>query len=242
LAGNNRDLNITNAISICPELDVLIDHPSVFGKLLGLMGPYIQVTGTELLYRYQHDSEPLRLHTDGGPSLARIFPAPSSLVLNAKVQFFLTDVSSAKRGNMAVVHGTQRIPFRSGKPSASDNTKNLLQVLAEAGDAIVFPWSLWHAAAPNRSETTRITAIVRFAQMWARPVDYGTLPSSVIARMTARRRRLFGDMDEPHRQEYFYKPTDRHHLETMLGEEWARSPEAGSFFQSEAEFRELYKK
>jgi len=38
-AGNDRDLSIANAITWCPGIAELLDHPGVFGKVLGLMAP-----------------------------------------------------------------------------------------------------------------------------------------------------------------------------------------------------------
>lgn len=243
LSGNDRDINIKQAVSFTSMLDPLTDHPGVFGRVLGLMGPYLQVAGTEVFLRYPHSERLLRLHTDGGPAFRRFFPRPDSPVLQLKVQFFLTDLSEPDSGNLTVVPGSHVVPLPDNGQDDAPGQRH--QILAAPGDAVIFPWSLWHSVGPNRSERVRVSAIIRYAQLWCRPQDYDELDDAVFERLTTPRRRLlFGRMSaEPENFDYlyrFYLPASGEYVETMFGDEWSDSREAVGYRRTESAVREGY--
>ena len=62
-------------------MDRLMDHPNLFGLILDLMGPYLQVMGSEIYVRYPGGEMP-KWHTDAGRSLGQIRVTPDSLPLN----------------------------------------------------------------------------------------------------------------------------------------------------------------
>ena len=190
VAGNDRDLKIVNAVSKTAVADDLLDHRNVFGKVLALMGPYIQLAGSEIIVRQAHDDFLVRLHTDGGTSLRRIFPSPESLPLQLKVQYFLTDVSEPDSGNFVVVPGSHIVSFPEDGVDWASVAGDAVSIRAKPGDAVIFPWSLWHGVAPNRSGRVRKSVILRYSQMWCRPADYDKQPPEILQRMTTRRRRL----------------------------------------------------
>jgi hypothetical protein len=237
LVGNDQDLDVTQLVSQTPATDLLFDHPKTFGKIIALMGPYIQIAGTEALYRYPSDRELLGVHTDGGPAMARIYPSPGSRVIQLKVQFFLTDVSEPDRGNMVVVPGTHDGPW---SLTAARSTPPM-QILARAGDALLFPWSLWHGVAPNRTRVTRVSTILRYSQLWCRPVDYDRLPTDVLARLTSRQGRLFGAL-KTRPNDNAFRPTDHEHLDLVLGPELAECDACVEDYEAERFFHTLYKR
>ena len=55
-------------------IDGLMDHPNLFGIILDLMGPYLQIMGSQIYVRYPSDKADnlLGWHTDAGRSLAQI--------------------------------------------------------------------------------------------------------------------------------------------------------------------------
>src|SRR5262249_60743424 len=109
-AGNDRDLSIANGITWLPGAGALLDHPGMFGKVLGVMGPYIQVLGCELFFRYRNDRPLVDFHTDQGPSL-RTVTAAGDKVVQLKAQFFLADVAQPDCGNFTVAPGSHRRDF-----------------------------------------------------------------------------------------------------------------------------------
>lgn len=195
----NGAWKIDQAVAQTDSLDPLIDHPRVLPLLLELLGPFLQILGTEIFVREAGDEPLVPWHTDGGATLARFLPVPGAPVLQMKAQFFLTDVSEDDSGNFMLVPGSHRVPF------VDATSPNAVQLRVRAGDLLLFPWSLWHAVAPNRSGRVRKSITFRYGQLWSRPYDYERLPAPVLARLTPRRRRLFGDLGaDVHPSGYFY--------------------------------------
>jgi len=188
--------------------DHLIDHPNLFGIVLDLMGPYLQVMGSEIYVRYPGGQMP-GWHTDAGRSLAQIRVTPDSLPLNFKVQFFLTDIPAENKANFCLVPGSHRRPLEKGQIPRGENPPGAIQMIAEAGDCAVFPNTLWHAVSPNGSDEVRRSFTLRYGQMWARPFDYEKCPKDVLARMTPRQRRMMGDLGENYTPTDYFKPKDQ---------------------------------
>jgi ectoine hydroxylase-related dioxygenase (phytanoyl-CoA dioxygenase family) len=212
---------IACAITETDALDSLTDHPATFHWLLTLLGPYLQILGTEIFVRRPGaGAEPLvEWHADGGPAMSGFLPSSGHPLLQMKVQFFLTDISDFDSGNFMLVPGSHRTPFPINEPPSASPPAGAVQLRVRAGDALLFPWSLWHAVAPNRSGRARKSVTLRYGPMWSRPYDYERLPPEVLARMTPRRRRLFGDMgDGAHPSSYFY-PDPQEQLQLMLDDE-----------------------
>ena len=192
-------------------IDGLLDHPNLFGIILDLMGPYIQLMGSQIYVRYPSDGDAnlSGWHTDAGRSLAQIRVAPDSLPLNFKIQFFLTDILEENHANFCVVPGTHRRPIPEGGLPKNETPPGGIQLIAEAGDCAIFPNQLWHAVAPNHSDNVRRSITFRYGQMWCRPYDYEKCPEEVLARMTPRRRRLMGDLGEGYTATDYFKPKDQ---------------------------------
>jgi hypothetical protein len=236
-AGNDRDLSVANAITWCPGIAELLDHPGVFGKVLGLMGPYLQVLGSEIFYRYPFASPLVDFHTDVGPALRTAAPAGDKAV-QLKAQFHLTDVSEADHGNFSVAPGSHRraFPGRIGFGQVED----AVQLLAAAGDVVLFPLSLGHGVAPNRSGSTRVSVILRYGQAFCRPVDYWATPGQqILDQLTPRRRRLLGDLGSRSRPGDFYGAIPDQ-LELMYGDRWSKTAEAQADLAMSAADQQAY--
>lgn len=202
----------------------LIDHERTFGFVLDLLGPYIQFGLSTVTV---HPPNPVFkgfLHTDGGPALQRIRPSETSWPLQVKILWFLTDVDRPDMGNIVFVPGSHLRPFpeEGGQdqygqlPSAT--TPGTTQVMANAGDALIFTHALWHGGAANISTMTRKNVQYGYNQMFIRNYDYGEgVPDSVLQAASPRQRRLLGDLGPDARPSAsFYAPRD--HLRLMFGE------------------------
>jgi len=215
--GSAAAFKIVQAVSETEALDPLTDHPAVFPLLLALLGPWLQVLGSEIFVRTPGaGDEPLvTWHTDGGPTLGAFLPRRGNPVLQMKAQFFLTDLSDPDSGNFMLVPGSHRTAMPPARVESKEMPPGAIQLSARAGDVLLFPWSLWHAVAPNHSGRIRKSITFRYGQLWSRPYDYERLPPPVLARMTPRRRRLFGDQGpDPDPVSYFY-PNEEEHLRLM---------------------------
>ncbi|MGA1195320.1 MAG: phytanoyl-CoA dioxygenase family protein [Candidatus Latescibacterota bacterium] len=202
---------IIQALEHTSGIDCLMDHPNLFGIILDLMGPYLQIMGSQVYVRYPSEKKDnlLGWHTDAGRSLGQIRVTPDSLPLNFKIQFFLTDIPEENHANFCVVPGSHRRPVPEGGLPRDETPAGALQLIAEAGDCAIFPNTLWHAVAPNHSDVVRRSVTFRYGQMWCRPYDYEKCPEEVLARMTPRRRRLMGDMGEKYTATDYFKPHDQ---------------------------------
>lgn len=207
---------IRNAVSRSEGLDYFLDHPALIGPLMSVLNNSVHILGTEIFVRSVEPNAMEFWHTDGGEYLQRIQVSPESPSLQLKAQVFLTDTTTSKSGNFILLPGSHRRlpdsqnalcymeeldePLRRGvlPPEA-------IEVKAAPGDVLLFPYPLWHAVAPNLVQE-RKTFIFRYGQLWHRPHDYFAQPEHVLARMSPRLRRMFGDFGANAHPSDFYKP------------------------------------
>jgi hypothetical protein len=211
---DKKAFTIIQTVEQSPAFDSLIDHPGTFGVILDLMGPYLQVMGTQIYVRYPSDSPLSGWHTDAGPSLAQIRVEPDSPPLNFKIQYFLTDISEEDRANFCVVPRSHRVPVPEGGIPKGGDPEGAIQLIAEAGDAAIFPHNLWHSVAPHYGNNVRRSVTFRYGQQWCRAYDYEKAPQELLDRMTPRQRRLMGDMGIGYTATDYFKPKDQ--LEVVL--------------------------
>ena len=148
----------------------LVDVPTTFPKVWGLLGWHIQVFHTQLLVTppappgarpgacgWHQDNNRMNLDLD-----VTLQPR-----ISLKVGYFLSDLPCTGMGNLCVVPGSQR----GSRPAIEigDQPDGAREVTARAGDAIVFDRRLWHAASTNVSDTTRIFVTVGYSHRWLRP-------------------------------------------------------------------------
>ena len=213
-SGKPHSVRIRRAIELSDAFDSLIDHALVLPTLIEVLGNHLQLLGTNILIREPCDTPLEQFHTDGGPSLQMIRWSPSGPAIQCKVQFFLTDLAEPNSGNFMVVRGSHLRPpsrFESGcyVPEANeflvDNRypPGTEQLLTRAGDVVIFPHSIWHGVAPNRSSQVRYSVIFAYGQICLRPHEHGELPAAVLARMSPRQRRLCGDVGSEEPNFYF---------------------------------------
>ena len=104
------------------------------------------------------------------PSLQRIHPHPDSLPLQFKIQFFLTDLTEPNQGNFMCVPGSHRVAFPENGFQKGTYPEGAIQVLAEAGDAVIFPMGIVARCGPNQTERIRKSVTFRYGQMWVPPL------------------------------------------------------------------------
>ncbi len=157
-----------------------VSLPKVFVKVLGLMGWNIQLFHTQLLvtppapqgsepgpYGWHQDNN--RMNRDLGTGLHPM--------VSLKVGYFLTALPTSGMGNLCVVPGSHLMEstregslatFRGSASWPGDVSPEHVEVIAQAGDAIVFDRRLWHSASTNISETTRVFVTFGYSYRWLR--------------------------------------------------------------------------
>lgn len=199
---------LVHVVEHTSEFDYLLDHKAVFPLLLELMGPFIQVMGTEFFYRRPGRGMSISWHTDGGPYLGRFRFDPNNPVLHLKAQYFLTDLSRPDQGNFMFIPKSHLIPVPAEGLDHKPPTQEPVQILAEAGDVLLFPWSLWHGVSPNHGTRVRKSLTIRYGQAWCRPYDYHEISKVCLERLSPRQRLLFGYMGaETLPYNYYYPDT-----------------------------------
>lgn len=197
------------ALRLSSAFDGLIDHPSYFGKLVALMGPYIQLMGSEIFVRGAADEAITGFHTDLGPGMQQWVYTDGSPFLEIKTQVFLTDLSAPDSSNFALFPGSHRktVPdsnffclidsINAQIGPRGELPDGAIQILAEPGDVLLFPHNLWHSVAPNRSGRTRYSVSFRYGQLALRPLErFDPVLTDPARSMTPRQRRLLGDLGE----------------------------------------------
>lgn len=210
---------IRDAIAHHAGLAEFLDHPDLIGPLVSVLGGSVQVLGTEIFVRGLSDTALESWHTDGGEYLQRIRLARGSQSLQVKAQVFLSDVSTTESGNFLLIPGSHELVPSETIPTCYIDELNepfargvmppgAVTILAAPGDVLLFPYSLWHAVAPNTTRPRR-TFIFRYGQLWHRPHDYLHQPPAVLDRMSPRLRRMFGDFGPTVHPTDYYKPGDQ---------------------------------
>jgi hypothetical protein len=210
-----------NVMEENPLFVELMDHPATFPLVLELVGPYIQLSMSEVIVRPPNPEGGSLLHTDGGQAMRQIRLADESLPLQIKIQYFLSEVDAPDSGNFTIVPGSHKRVFPEGGVEGGPYIADAVQLNVQAGDAAVFPHSLWHGYVTNRSERTRKSLIYCYSQQCFRCFDYEKSSPELLARCTPRQRRLIGDIGQWTYGSYFYSPADQ--VALMRGEEPAPS-------------------
>jgi Phytanoyl-CoA dioxygenase (PhyH) len=206
---HKNSYKLTRVLRMTSAFDKLIDHPGYFGKLVSLIGTHIQLMGTEIFVRGAAERTITEFHTDLGPGLQNILVTDESRFLQIKAQIFLTDLSLPDASNFALIPGSHRIRVtQSNDLSMVDEINRQIspdgslppqavQILARPGDVLLFPHSLWHAVGPNRIGRTRYSITLRYGQLALRPFErFDPILADHGRKLTARQRRLLGDLGE----------------------------------------------
>lgn len=209
---HENSYRIVRILRMSSAFDHLIDYPGYFGKLVSLMGSHIQLMGTEIFVRGAAPTPITNFHTDLGQGLQQILPDDENAFLQIKAQLFLTDVSLPDSANFVLVPGSHRSRVTDTNELCMVNEvnrrvqadkrlpENAIQVLAKPGDVLLFPHTLWHAVAPNRSGRTRYSIVFRYGQLALRPHErFDPVLTEPGRSLTTRQRRLLCDfgMDSP---------------------------------------------
>jgi ectoine hydroxylase-related dioxygenase (phytanoyl-CoA dioxygenase family) len=142
----------------------LLVHPPVFNLIRALMGPKVQMESVNATRVKPGKGMPVGWHLDTHP-----YPDPLPptwyFPISVNCAYYLDDLTSEK-GPLVVLPGSHL----SGKnPTwSSDPIEGQLEVLAQAGDCVVFSGQLWHAALPNQSSEERRALYYNYQQSFCK--------------------------------------------------------------------------
>ena len=196
LHSGNRALHRLGAVSACPAMVPLVDHPSVFGLVWSVLGWNIHLYHSHLDV---HPPVPLNQpdrfvwHQDGGPQNRDLETDPRPR-LSVKVAFWLSDLSEPGRGNLEVLPGSHLDNHLSRPPTPEvpwPRPDGAVPILARPGDAILLDRRLWHARSTNRSTLTRRAAFFAYTYRWIAAREHLTADPPAL---TPVRRQLLGTL------------------------------------------------
>ena len=188
----------------------LVDRPNVFDLVVDIMGPYITLSMSQAIVRAASDKFPGYTHTDGGEALRRIRVEDNCPPLALKALYFLTDTPEKNMGNLTIFPGSHKrqIPYTAETP-VNPYSDGAVQLIAEAGDCVLFPHAMWHGPCRNQSDQPRKTLLYNYCQLFMRQYDF-QVTSNIAEWCTPRQRRLLGDLGYDFRPgSYFYVPVDQ---------------------------------
>ena len=164
-------LHLLSAVSHCPELAFLLDHPRTFRWVWSMLGWNVHVYHSHVdVHPQLTEAQPSwwHWHQDGGRQNRELETDPRPR-MSVKVAYWLSDVSRTGRGNFTVIPGSHTTNWLAGPhkrdvpwPAPAD----AIQVTANPGDAVVFDRRLWHARSDNYSPLTRMAAFFGYTYRW----------------------------------------------------------------------------
>ena len=169
-AGVTNRVQHLNAVGLAPAFVDLIDHPTTFPKVWGILGWNIFLHNTHLMLTPPEPSDgprgPGGWHQDNGRRTLDMPEIEIPARLSLKVGYFLTDVSRRDMGNFWVVPGSHRRRSIEVTPGGGGHVPGAEPVLLRAGDALIFDARVWHSGSPNYSKSTRKVLFYAYGYRW----------------------------------------------------------------------------
>ena len=169
-AGVTNRVQHLNAVGLDAAFVDLIDHPTTFPKVWGILGWNIFLHNTHLMLTPPEPREgprgPGGWHQDNGRRTLDMPEIEIPARLSLKVGYFLTDVAKPDMGNFWVVPGSHRRRSVGVKPGGGGLVPGAEPVLLRAGDALIFDARVWHSGSPNYSDITRKVLFFAYAYRW----------------------------------------------------------------------------
>jgi len=155
----------------------LIDLPTTFAKVWGILGWNIQLYHTHLTVNpcvpqgetMELNGLALGWHQDSGQINIDLETTPRPII-SLKVGYFLSDTREPERGNFYVLPGSHLqndFPGVDRKELLAD----AIPVCVAPGDAVFFDRRLWHSGSANYWNQPRRVLFYGYSYRWLRPRD-----------------------------------------------------------------------
>jgi len=188
-------LSVTNIVHEDPALVSLIDWPTTFPKVWGILGwniylyhSHIDVTppadAAALAWRVAWHQDSMRVNDEIESN-----PRPR---LSLKIGFYLTDVSSPDRGNTLIVPGSHLQNEIDCPADGVSNPAGSEPLCVKPGTAVFIDRRIWHSRSPNLCDQTRKVVWFGYSYRWLRPKDPMTV-SHLYPQLDPIARQILGD-------------------------------------------------
>lgn len=203
----NKLFCVTNVIHLDDALVELVDQPTLFPKVYGILGwniylyhSHMDITPTE---NAAAQNWSVAWHQDSMRVNDELESDPRPR-LSVKVGYYLTDVSQSDRGNTLIVPGSHLRNSIDCPQDGHSNPAGAEPVRVSAGSALILDRRLWHSRSANQSGFTRKVLWYGYSYRWLRPKDEMTV-RQLYPRLTPIQRQLLGDGQSANG---VYDPTD----------------------------------
>lgn len=194
-ANRQKLLSVTNIVHEDPALVELIDHPTTYPKVWGILGwntylyhSHIDTTPPAdeqaLTWRVAWHQDSMRVNDE-----LETHPRPR---LSLKIGYYLTDASEPDRGNTLVLPGSQLKDEIDCPPDGVSNPEGAVPLCVKAGTAVFIDRRVWHSRSPNLWNQTRKVVWYGYSYRWLRPKDAMTV-SHLFPQLTPIQRQILGD-------------------------------------------------
>ena len=188
-------LSVPNIVHEDPALVELIDCPTVFPKVWGILGWNIYLYHSHLDVTPPADAAALRWrvawHQDSMRVNDEIESRPRPR-LSLKVGYYLTDVSEPDRGNTLVVPGSHLCDELDCPADGVTNPADAEPLCVKPGAAVLIDRRIWHSRSPNLWSETRKVIWYGYAYRWLRAKDEMTV-AHLYSTLDPIRRQILGD-------------------------------------------------
>jgi len=188
-------LSVANIIHEDDALVDLLDCPTVFPKVWGILGWNIYLYHSHLDVTPPADEAALRWRVAWHQDSMRVndeietHPRPR---LSLKVGYYLTDVSQPDLGNTLIVPGSQLWDELDCPNDGQTNPAGAEPLCVRPGMAVLVDRRIWHSRSANLSSQTRKVLWYGYSYRWLRPKDKMTV-GHLYPRLDPIRRQILGD-------------------------------------------------
>ena len=162
----------------------LVDHPRLFPKVWGILGPNIYLYSTHLIItppqtdEFDPARDTLNWHQDSS-WMGKDMPELSVPArLSVKVAYFLTDHSQPGSANLWVLPGAHTRSSIDIPPDGQGQPPGAMPVCAPAGSAVIFDRRLWHDGSPNSAPWARRALFYGYGYRWIRRRAIDAMPTT----------------------------------------------------------------
>ncbi|MFT5524476.1 MAG: ectoine hydroxylase [Pirellulaceae bacterium] len=171
-------LSVTNIIQEDGAFVELIDCPTTFPKVWGILGwnihlyhSHLDVTPTE---NVPVQNWSVAWHQDSMRVNDEIESNPRPR-LSLKIGYYLTDVSQPGGGNTLIVPGSHLKNELDCEQDGQSNPDGAEPVCVPAGSAVIVDRRIWHSRSANTSDLSRKVIWYGYSYRWLRPKDEMTV-------------------------------------------------------------------
>lgn len=194
-ANRGKLLSVTNVIQEDPAMVDLIDWPTTFPKIWGILGwniylyhSHVDVTPPAdeqaLTWRVAWHQDSMRVNDE-----METHPRPR---LSVKICYYLTDASEPDRGNTLVLPGSQLQDELDCPADGVSNPDGAEPLCVKAGSAVIIDRRIWHSRSPNLWNQTRKVIWFGYSYRWLRTKDEMTV-RHLYPELDPIRRQILGD-------------------------------------------------